>query len=240
MCLQKSTPPRLRRGPRRSPSPQRFEPPDGAPSPSRAASPGAEPRPAWFAEVGTRRAGNEAEWLTRLGAGESTAFAAVFSAHYERLCALARAYVKSPDTAAEIVAEVFVQIWEQRERLPVRDNLRGYLRVAVRNRALKHLKRSRLEVRWQREAARGARDDAMSQPPPPADEELLAAELQQALRTAIDALPARSREAYLLHRERHLSYAEIAAIMGVSARTVENHLARAVRILRERLAAWLG
>jgi RNA polymerase sigma-70 factor (ECF subfamily) len=63
-------------------------------------------------------------------------------------------------------------------------------------------------------------------------------ELEAILRSTIDGLPARPREAFLLARQHDFSYAAIAKMMGISVSTVEKHMARANSELREALAAW--
>jgi RNA polymerase sigma-70 factor (ECF subfamily) len=63
-------------------------------------------------------------------------------------------------------------------------------------------------------------------------------ELATAIETAVSDLPARAREIWRLSRDEQLSYAEIARILGISIKTVETHMGRALRALRSRLAAW--
>jgi RNA polymerase sigma-70 factor (ECF subfamily) len=62
----------------------------------------------------------------------------------------------------------------------------------------------------------------------------------EAAERAIEHLPPRCREVYLLYRQHQLSYAEIAQVLEISVKTVENHLARAMQALRRGLAAWLS
>lgn len=181
----------------------------------------------------------ERAWVARIAAGDMGAFEVVFGLHYEPLCSFALQFLSSPDAARDVVQEVFVRVWEQRTSLANCENLRAYLFTAVRNRCLKVLRHGsvvrRSVERWQRD---GASPGAAEQPPSPEDH-LEAAELASDLEAVLVTLPERAREAFLLHRRQGLAYTEIAEVMDVSVRTVENHIARALRGLREGLRHWI-
>ncbi len=182
----------------------------------------------------------ERAWVARIAAGDVNAFEIVFGLHYEPLCSFAQQYVDSPDAARDVVQEVFVRVWEQRTSLAGCENLRAYLFAAVRNRSLKILRHGsvvrRSMERWQRD---GTTPGAAQRPASPEDH-LEAAELTTALEAVMGELPERAREAFLLHRRHGLAYAEIATVMEVSVRTVENHIARALRGIREGLRHWIN
>lgn len=181
----------------------------------------------------------ERAWVARIAAGDIGAFEVVFGLHYEPLCSFALQFVSSPDAARDVVQEIFVRVWEQRVSLAGCENLRAYLFTAVRNRCFKALRHGsvvrRSVERWQRD---GASPGAAERPPSPEDQ-LEAAELASDLNAVLAELPERAREAFLLHRRQGLAYTEIAEVMDVSVRTVENHIARALRGLREGLRHWV-
>jgi RNA polymerase sigma-70 factor (ECF subfamily) len=172
---------------------------------------------------------------------ETASFELLFRTYHSRLCAFAQRYVACPDTAEEVVEEVFLRIWAQRKfEEGCCDSPKRYLYTAVRNQALKVLDHERVVQRW-RESARSLDHlPGMSQPPVAADERPHADRFAAALQQAIDGLPERCRQAYVLHRQQGTSQAEIAAMMGISVRTVETQLARAARALRQQLAVWLA
>ena len=115
---------------------------------------------------------------------------------------------------------------------------RRYLYTAVRNRALKHLEHERMARRAHAMIQNGGYPPAMSPPPSAVHEEVETAELAGAFDRAVDDLPARCREAYV-HSRSGMTYAEIAAVMGISVRTVETQVARARQHLRRGLEPWL-
>ena len=104
---------------------------------------------------------------------------------------------------------------------------------STRNRVLNHLRHEKVERLGQAAAAA----DPRVEPRPHAA--LAEQEIDAAVRDAVATLPDRCREAFELSRVQGLRYAEIAAVMGISVKTVEAQMGKALRILRERLAPWL-
>jgi RNA polymerase sigma-70 factor (ECF subfamily) len=178
--------------------------------------------------------------LAQMRAGEGNAFAALFSRYYDALCAFASGYTASRAEAEEVVEDVFVRLWELREQLEVRESLKSYLYTATRNRALNRLRDKRAETRRLEEASADATAPGMGQPGPGIDQEVEAEEFARAVERAVEQLPPRARQVFLLHRQHGLTYAEIAAALEISPKTVENLLGRALKHLRARLARFLG
>lgn len=172
---------------------------------------------------------------------ESTVFEMLFRTYHARLCAFAERYVGCPDTAEEVVEEVFLAIWSRGTLDDGRCGVpKRYLYVAVKHQALKVVRHRRVVDRWQLRAGRLPTIPGMSEPPAPPDHQFEVDELTRAVREVVDQLPERCRQAYVLHREQGLSQARVAEIMGTSVRTVETQLGRASKALRRSLAAWLS
>jgi RNA polymerase sigma-70 factor (ECF subfamily) len=172
--------------------------------------------------------------LERIRAGDNDAFDAVFRANYASLVGTAERMLQRRDVAEEIVQDVLLELWRRRETLVVEDSLRGYLFRATRNRALNHLRHGAIERRAEPELSaeheeRGATAHAA----------LVEEEIGVAVKRAVAELPPRCREVFELSRVEGLKYAEIAAALGISVKTVEAQMGKALRILRERLAQWL-
>jgi len=177
--------------------------------------------------------------LARLARGEAGAFAVLFRRYYDALCAFAEGLVESADDAEEVVAEVFVRIWETRERLDVRVSLKSYLYAATRNVALNHLRRMGAEERTLGRASLQGKLPGVLNPAHDGASDIHARELEKAIDEAIANLPPRRREIFLLHRLHGLTYAQIAAALDITPKTVENHLGLALKDLRNRLTAFL-
>ena len=175
---------------------------------------------------------NEAGRAEAIRRGDRDAFEALFHTHYAGLCRFALRYEPSPEVAEDLVQDVFFNLWRRRHAWVPEHAPRAYLYGAVRKRALKHLRHEGVVARW--------RTRAEVQPAPiasEADADLSCRELEAALRQAVDLLPERRRLVYELSREHGLTYAEIA--LGISVKTVEMQMTRALKFLRTRLVAFL-
>jgi RNA polymerase sigma-19 factor, ECF subfamily len=165
---------------------------------------------------------------------DPVSFEAVFRAHYPGLCEFVTGYVRSADIAHELVQDLFLRIWELQGTPNAPPLTKAYLYSAARNRAIKHLRHERVVVRWEERASREAEPSEAS-----AADEVHCLDLADAAARAIASLPERCRMVYTLSRQQHLSYAEIAQILGIAESTVETQMWRALKHLRTRLAPFL-
>jgi RNA polymerase sigma-70 factor, ECF subfamily len=176
--------------------------------------------------------------LERIRAGDEQAFESLFKSYYRTLCTFTDGYVRSRETAEELVQTVFLRLWEKRESWEPVASVRAYLFAACRNQALDHLKHRRVVDRVAL-AARGSESEELVQRQPARpDEVMYARELAEAFRLAIGQLPERCRAVVILRWEQHLSNLEIARALGISVKGVEAHVTRALGLLRERLRAF--
>lgn len=171
------------------------------------------------------------QWVARIRRGDREAFRAMFQAHYGGLCTFAADYVGSMDRARDVVQEVFLTIWERRADWTVHGSVKSYLYQSVRNRAL-NATRNRSTRRRAYRAHLHQRADATRRT---AEDQAFYSQLATAVHRAIDQLPPRRRMAFLLHRRHDFTYAEIAQIMDITPKTVENQIGRALKFLRRRL-----
>lgn len=176
---------------------------------------------------------SDADLLARLRAGDHAAFDAIFRQWYEPVVRSANRVLHDPGVAEELSQDVFLELWRRRESLAPDSSVAGYLMQAVRNRSLNHLR----HLQVQQKSA--VYVEALSEPTEYADADTQAGELQDAVRSAIDALPPRTREVFLMSRERNLRYSEIAEQLGVTVKAVEANMSRALRQLREKLSPFL-
>lgn len=166
--------------------------------------------------------------VTPLQTPAQAGFEALFRAHYAGLVRFATRLVDSRMEAEELVQDVMFKVWERQDQLAVGDELKTYLYRATRNHALNLLRRRRLERIWQSNLP----SEEPSVGPLEADDSTA---MEVAVRRAIDALPDRCREVFLLSREQSLTYAAIAETMGISVKTVETQMGRALKALRASL-----
>jgi RNA polymerase sigma-70 factor (family 1) len=181
----------------------------------------------------------ERSLIDRIRAGDEAAFEMVFHAQYQTLWAIAMIYVRSPEVAKECVQDVLLRIWEHRARLPVRDNLRGYLTQAVRHHALNHRRSQQVNERWEQQAVHDLRVSGMGEGPRPTDDRAMTADLTAAVCRAVEQVPPRKRQAFQLRWQGGLTNAEIAKRMGVTVKCVEIHLSHALKVVRIALTEYL-
>ena len=187
-----------------------------------ASPPGTPPQPA------------ELDLVARIARGDRDAFEIVFREHYVPLVRFGEAMLRSREKAEDAVQDVLLNLWRQRETVRIDDSLRAYLYRAVRNRALNSVRNDRVRRDAVPHLLRETGDA------PPGDAAVLEGELEGAVRDAIDALPPRCREIFELSRSRGLRYSEIAESLGISVKTVETQMGRALRSLRERLSPFIA
>jgi RNA polymerase sigma-70 factor (ECF subfamily) len=181
---------------------------------------------------------SDAELVARIGASDTAAFETLFRTYYKDLHRYATSLTRDAAIAEELVADTFVALWDRRTHWLVHASVRAHLFTAVRHRALHWHRRTRLEARHAVSVADALAMDVTVTAP--ADQVAEWSDVVRIVRAAIAALPPRTREAYVLHRQDDLTYAEVAQIMGTSAKTVEKQVASALRTLRAALAVLQG
>ena len=114
-----------------------------------------------------------------------------------------------------------------------------YLFRAARNRAINYLRHERVEAAFRERVAGGSGDGVAPEArAADADEATVTHALAADIGRSVAALPARCQEVFRLVRFHHLRYAEVAAVLGISVKTVEVHMGRALTALRARLEVW--
>lgn len=169
------------------------------------------------------------EWNRRIRASDQRALAALFRACCGDLRQYARSLGVDGATADDFVQEGFIRLWNRRRTLDPTRSLRAYLFVTIRNLAINDDRRIRTRRRIHESVAAPA---DVTTPDDLADAELL----QSRLHDWIHDLPERRREAFVLSRYAGLSLNEIAAVMNISSKTVEQHITQSLKDLRRRLS----
>lgn len=172
--------------------------------------------------------------LRQIADGNVNAFEMLFKQHYENLCRYACTFVRDCDEAEDIVQKTFVSFWEKRSDIAVETSLKSYLYRAVRNAALNNIKHQ--QVRQKHAASMTIDDHVASQS---ASDGVVSAELNERINTAIERLPEQCRRIFELSRFEGLKYSEIAEQLGISVKTVENQMGKALRRMRDELHEYL-
>jgi RNA polymerase sigma-70 factor, ECF subfamily len=164
--------------------------------------------------------------------GDDEAYKKMFDQYYMDLCNFANHYLSSPDASRDIVQDVFVNIWSNRNQLEITHSLKAYLYQAVRNLSLNYLKKHSKEVELTPENQ--AKVDAnMDTGQNASFEKLMARKIWE----IAEDLPEKRKDVFILHRKHGLTYKEIAMVMEIKRKTVENQMARALKYIREKLSS---
>lgn len=171
-----------------------------------------------------------------------TYFEALFKVYFMPLILHAKGFVHDEKVAEDLVQDLFLNIWENRETFDFTGPVRAYLYRAVRNKCLNYLEHLKVENSY-----KTFNDLRIKQLELYTDDFiekhvglLLEEELQNRLQRAIDSMPPRCRETYLLSREENLSNQEIAAKMGISKKAVERNMTRALKIIRKNIGDYIA
>jgi len=174
------------------------------------------------------------ELVARIQEGDRDAFETLFRSYYEEVCGFVDSKIGTSVHSDDIVQEIFLSLWRRRADLEIHSTVRAYLFGAARKEAITHRKRQ--EVRNQSEEARKkmwSRVRDWSSPSPV--EHLEHSQLERDVQKFIGKLPERRREVYVLSRQHGLTYEEIATVMGISPKTVDNQMVEALKFLRNQL-----
>jgi RNA polymerase sigma-70 factor (ECF subfamily) len=172
-------------------------------------------------------------------ADHALTFRQLFDAHADALRRYARRIVRSRETAEDLVQDVFLRLWHARENVEMGPGIRAYLYVATRSRALNYLRHEKTEARARTLGSPSTLTADEPALPPDGDKRLETEEISRAIEQVLATMPPRQREVAALRLRHQLPTAVIAQRLGISPRTVEVHIARATKALREQLRALL-
>jgi RNA polymerase sigma-70 factor, ECF subfamily len=180
------------------------------------------------------------QWLNGVQRGDADAYEALFREFYPRLHRYLHGQVCCWETAGDLAQDIFVRLWQRRRALEVHGSVSAYLYRAAYLEAINHRRNG--AVRRREAESRGPDEPipGLGQSAPSAESTVYAGELRTLIECAVARLPARRQEVLQLRWEHQLSYAEIADVLGISPKTVENHINLAFKSLRDAVQPVLG
>lgn len=164
---------------------------------------------------------------------EST-FEQVFKTYFKSLHAYAFTILKDSDEAEEVVQQVFFRLWERSENLSIDGPVAAYLYRAVHNESLNLLKHEKVKTTHRLHVAYSMKNETDQ-----ASKKVTSGELEKKLHAALNELPEQCRTIFQLSRFNELKYREIADQLGISIKTVENQMGKALKLLRVKLVDFL-
>lgn len=173
---------------------------------------------------------NDTEALLQMADGNIAAYRFLFDTHFADLCNFLLIYLHSKELSEEIALELFTYIWEKRETLQIKSNFKSFLFASAKNKAISHYRKEHKTVFTSLQVGDYLMPDVSG-----AHQFMENNELREIIDGAISKLPEKSRQIYQLAWEENLSHKEIAEQLGITPKTVENHVGIALRKLRELL-----
>lgn len=166
--------------------------------------------------------------LEKLKSGDHTAFREIFDAYYKYLTVTAYRYVNDGEKAKDLAHDAFVEIWNKRAETNIH-NLKSYLRQIVVNKSLNYIKREkRIDF-----------SEPANLPETPvkavAQDDIEANDTKEIIQKSIDNLPNKCRIVFVMSRFEEKSHKEISSELGISTKTIENQITRALKAIRAAL-----
>ncbi|CAH0994569.1 RNA polymerase sigma-H factor [Emticicia aquatica] len=177
---------------------------------------------------------SEQDIVSAIKQGDERIFESIFRKYYQSLCNYANSILKEMDESEEIVQHLFLSIWEKRSDLEISISLKSYLYRAVHNHCLNRIKHLKIREDYQQYATNfyDSSYESVSQT-------VIKNELEIKIEEAIRKLPEQCRLIFRMSRFDELKYHEIAEQLGLSPKTVENQIGKALKLLRVELAEYL-
>ena len=170
----------------------------------------------------------------RLKCGDTEAFNSIFCGYYKDLVLFANRFTKNLDIAEEIVQDTFVLLWDKHEILDIETSIKSYMLKAVKNKCI-DLHRHNLHIKDHVDSEKWRSDRYVND----TENYILHSELQEQIDKALLSLPDKISETFRMNRYKGLKYNEIANILGVSQRTIEDRIGKALNMLRCKLKDYL-
>ena len=173
---------------------------------------------------------SETDLVDRFIQGDQTAFELLFLKYYPGLVQYASQFTADQMDSEEIVQEFFVRFWEKRKQNIQLPSLKSYLFLSIKNACLNYLKHKKVEQKYILEMKKLSDHHLVYNP-----NLYLDTELQDVVTKAIDLLPEKCREIFVMSRVQGLKNDEIASELNLSKRTVETQISKALKFLRSEL-----
>ncbi len=173
---------------------------------------------------------DDPEALLQLAEGNLVAYRFLFDHHFSDLCNFLLIYLHSKELAEDIALEIFTFIWEKRKTLQIKASFKSFLFAAAKNKAITLYRKEHQKIFTSIDSS-----ETVIQTDSSPQFMMENNELRDLINEAINRLPEKSRQVYLMAWEENMSYNEIAVQLGLSTKTIENHVGIALRKLRESL-----
>lgn len=173
---------------------------------------------------------SDAELMQEIKADNMFAFDILYKKYSRRLYKFGFSIIKSQEETENLIQDVFLCLWENRHKVEKDSSVKSYVFTIAYNSAISIIRKKAKESQFIEYL-----NSLQETNEEPINVELEYKELANKLDEIINALPQRQKEVYLLHRVEGLKYSEIAERLNISVNTIENHMSRALKTIREKI-----
>ncbi|MDB5000372.1 MAG: polymerase sigma-70 factor [Mucilaginibacter sp.] len=177
----------------------------------------------------------EDELINLLQQGKLGAFREIYTRYWKQLYADAYKRLKNKEMAEEIVQEVFTSLWHKRGALNITQTLGGYLFTSVSNLVIDQYRKNLVRARYKESFKL-----VYSETDNSTEDAILVKELEHTIENEVNSLPDKCRSVFELSRVEHKTNKEIACELGISEKTVEHHITKALKHIRLGLGNYLS
>lgn len=160
-------------------------------------------------------------------------FEMLFKQHFKSMLFFAQRYLKDLDSAKEVTHDAFVNLWEKRDSIDHSKPITAYLGTIIHNRCLNHLRDNK---KFDKSILVF---EKLSNEPDSTSDWMISQETQKLIHAAVDELPEKCREIFVLNRFEQMKYQEIANHLGISVKTVEAQMSKALLHMKTRLSSYI-
>lgn len=178
---------------------------------------------------------SDAQHIEELRVGNKAVFEVVYKNHFDALYRYAYSILRDEYQSEEMVQNVFLKIWEKKDELAIQTSLKAYLFRSVYNACLNWIQHQKVKQQYETHTTHVMNNVKPENPIQVSQYK----SLQEALHKAMDELPEQCRTVFQMSRFGELKYREIASELNISEKTVENHMSKALKLLRLKLADFI-
>lgn len=181
------------------------------------------------------------EQFQKMKAGNEYAFEYLFHNYYSRLCIYAYSFLRDQYQSEEIVQDILIKFWENRQVIDIRTSVKAYLYRTVHNSCQNYIVSNKIRMRYADKVQDTHKQELLREPQNIAYPEanLITQEVEKEISNAINSLPPQCKQIFEMCRFDELSYQEVAEKLDISINTVKTQMQRALTKLRESLSPYL-
>ncbi len=174
---------------------------------------------------------SDRDLMNRLAQGDQAAMQTIFTSYFTHIYQTTFRFIKQKEVSEDLSQEVFLKLWRKRNTITINQTLKGYLTRMAYHEAMGYLRKQTPRITELEDIDRVATEDGW--------ETVKKEELEQKIKRSVDQLAPRCKSVFILSRFEGKSYREIAEIMDISVKTVENQMGKALQILRKELSEYI-